>query len=383
MADGKVRHRCRYERQDDGRTVDAGELWQEFETWPERLEAGDGNPFLMVSLQYAMEEKRSLHLHGQASRRLLANLTEFRDGWCRQKPSRYSRSDFMADQVVDDAAEHPGPGAVVLFSGGMDAAFTTWRHVKGLAGTGNQDIRLGVFIDGFERVAADDHENFLRVIPRVKRLLADLGRPLAVVRTNHRQMQKKEFEALPTRIYSPELAACLYNFKAIGGTGLIASSYQYSNQGALGDGSNPVSDRLLETGTFRIVHDAGGVRRVEKLAALIDWPAFHEEIRVCWYPRADGSNCGRCEKCLRTMLSYLVVAGRLPQGLPQDLGALRQAVREVKVKPKIAFAWQEIADWGREHGRDNEWIALLEAKAHKRWKDRRHELREWIKDIFR
>jgi hypothetical protein len=44
--------------------------------------------------------------------------------------------------------------------------------------------------------------------------------------------------------------------------------------------------------------------------AIAEDPVAHVTLRVCWLNPDQSNNCGRCEKCLRTMTS-LAAAGVL------------------------------------------------------------------------
>ena len=378
-----VRHVCRFERRDDGVCVEEDELWFEFPEWPAGLVPGDGDPFFLAFFPYAMEEKRDLWLHGGVSRSLIANLQEFHDYWSSVCPNRYPAIGFGADTLIDDSGKSRKSGAVTLFSGGVDASFTAWRHVRKQAGTATQEIRLGIFIDGFERVSVDRHEEFVKVIPQVREQAADLGIPLVIVSSNYRRLKAPEFVARADQLYAPYLAALLHHFKGIAGTGLIPSSYHYNDKVLVHSEFNPVTDPLLSSATLRIVHDGAAYHRIDKHAVLNAWPLFEKTLRVCWYPLPDGGNCGRCEKCLRTMLGGLITAGRIPMGFPQDHDALRAAILEVKVKPKARDLWREMRDYRDPHPESRLWMPLIELKCRKRWKERRHEVRDLVFEMLR
>jgi hypothetical protein len=88
-------------------------------------------------------------------------------------------------------------------------------------------------------------------------------------------------------------------------------------------GSNPLSDRLLGGAAFEVAHDAGGVGRAEKLAALVAWPEAFANLRVCWRAQQRDRNCGRCAKCVLTLLSLELQGLPRPASLPEPLDAER------------------------------------------------------------
>jgi hypothetical protein len=63
------------------------------------------------------------------------------------------------------------------------------------------------------------------------------------------------------------------------------------------------------SGPVEIVYDPLHVTRAEKIRYLASSPLALAHLRVCWENRDGRYNCGRCEKCLRTMLSLRVAGG--------------------------------------------------------------------------
>jgi len=75
-----------------------------------------------------------------------------------------------------------------------------------------------------------------------------------------------------------------------------------------------------------VINDDGHeVSRVDKVAAISRSEVVLRTLRVCWENRGGAYNCGRCEKCLRTMVA-LRLAGALERcttfARPLDLFAL-------------------------------------------------------------
>jgi hypothetical protein len=101
---------------------------------------------------------------------------------------------------------------------------------------------------------------------------------------------------------------------------IIPSTHAYAE--LLPWGSDPLLDPLWSSESLRIVHDGCEARRTEKLKRLAQWPLVLEHLRVCWPDWTEDYNCGRCEKCVRTMIG-LHLAGVLDRSrtFPQRLDA--------------------------------------------------------------
>ena len=67
---------------------------------------------------------------------------------------------------------------------------------------------------------------------------------------------------------------------------------------------------LIQTERTELIIDGCQYRRVDKLKRIVDWDIAQKYLNVCWTNNADGSNCGHCPKCLRTLLP-LEILGKL------------------------------------------------------------------------
>ena len=89
----------------------------------------------------------------------------------------------------------------------------------------------------------------------------------------------------------------------------ISATFDAAEPGTLGFASaarpvlqqRPYGDRPSWAGDVALRQDA---------AIVSDWPVGLDHVNVCVSPEAVGENCGRCEKCLRTMLA-LTALGKL------------------------------------------------------------------------
>lgn len=89
-------------------------------------------------------------------------------------------------------------------------------------------------------------------------------------------------------------------------------------------GSHWSTDPLWSRHAIEFVHLAPDVERIAKIRAVAADPLVRAHLRVCWKQSGAQVNCGRCEKCMLTMLA-LHDAGALPHVAtftPTDLLAL-------------------------------------------------------------
>ena len=73
-------------------------------------------------------------------------------------------------------------------------------------------------------------------------------------------------------------------------------------------GTHPLLDPQYSSTLLELRHEGLGLTRQEKLSAMADWEIAHHHLVVCFEgPLPAGQvNCGRCEKCLRTMTALLL-----------------------------------------------------------------------------
>ncbi|SDH92815.1 hypothetical protein [Agrococcus jejuensis] len=76
-------------------------------------------------------------------------------------------------------------------------------------------------------------------------------------------------------------------------------------------GSHPMLDPLYSSDDVAVVHVDAHLTRFEKVRGLRDADVLLRHLRVC-YRSQDSLNCGRCEKCVRTMVA-LDLVGALPR----------------------------------------------------------------------
>jgi hypothetical protein len=96
---------------------------------------------------------------------------------------------------------------------------------------------------------------------------------------------------------------------------LIASEGEGGRAVELSHGAHPMLDGHYSTGAVRVHHVQSLVTRTEKLGLIADWEPAYGTLQVChgeWVKSPELPNCGRCEKCVRTMVA-LTVWGALPR----------------------------------------------------------------------
>src|SRR5690349_7041989 len=106
--------------------------------------------FVAVALaHYAAHRGLDLHLEGPVTRAQLDQLDEFLMIWSVWRPDLFQHVSITADEEVPGRPRGDAPdGAVMTFSGGVDAGFALAVHADGKVGRLNRRVDLGVLVVG-------------------------------------------------------------------------------------------------------------------------------------------------------------------------------------------------------------------------------------------
>ena len=284
-------------------------LW--FDLEPEHADCRTqvADPFVLAMLFPAMQSGSNLFVHGQVSRKLLANLEYFQAVWHNWMPFRYSSVRIEADLEVQAGAV--GDSTLSMFSGGLDSCFSIYRHHRGLVGRRNLRIDACLMVHGLD-IPVDEADQFLEAAENSRQILDSISTPLWRMRTN--------FRSLPAdweHSHGTGLAACLHCYAGRFRRGVIAST-QSTNSLDFPWGSHVFTDPLLSCDRFEIINDGSETARLYKPRLVADWPEAMRRLRVCWQSERRAHNCGRCRKCLLTKIAFMANGLPLPLSLEPE-----------------------------------------------------------------
>ena len=267
----------------------------------------DAEAYIIATIMLAMAENRTLKVHGSVSRTLLSNLTEFRDAWNCWLPDVYHKIDFEAT-TIDDSLETKNNSAIAAFSGGLDSTFTVWQHTQKLAGYRSQDIKACVMVRGFDIFKENEYKSAYK---KAQETLESINIPLVPLSTNYRSIIELDWN----HTFGTALASCLNNFKKLYSKGIISGTFSYKFN-RYGRGSNPIIDPLLSSSSFEILHDGAKYYRDKKVFGISKWNQGVNNLRVCFSGKQKHINCGKCEKCIRTMMIFEAHGLKIPESFP-------------------------------------------------------------------
>lgn len=241
-------------------------------------------------------------------------------------------------------------GVAAFFSGGADSFYSVVKH--------HQRLTHLLLIYGFD-VGVDDVAMRGEVDAHLREAARELALPLVEVETNLRAFSDNHHCYWGLHYHGAALAVIGQLLRGVFGEVIAGSSYPYPSQFPWG--SHPLTDPLWVAGEeLAFTHDGCEADRVDKLALIAGSDVAMAHLRVC-FENPDGAyNCGRCEKCVRTMIGLRVVGGlERARTLPNELDL--DDVRGIEiVKLSTLIRLTELVRHLRRGGQDPELLGALE-----------------------
>lgn len=341
----------------------------------------DGSPdfALPALLLPAMKLGAPLTLPGGVSRRLLASSGQVQDVF-NMWESIFGKIEVRPGEPSPRAATAPpASGVGCVFGGGVDSFHTLMRH--------NEEITHLLYL----HLDTDDPQVRERAERRVREVARLTGKALIEVDTNLRQVYR-EWRISWKFGHGPWIASAALLLQNLLGKVYVPGSTTSNYDNLRPQGTHPILDPLWSTERLAFHHDGCEVRRVVKAEEISSWDVAMEWLQVCNHGQG-GGNCGRCPKCLRTMVN-LQAAGTLERcrTLPHeiDLDAVRSL--DLSEYSESYFARENLRAL-ESSGRNEALAAALRAAldrgaaiiAHSGYKEERleHRLKKHLRDIER
>ena len=198
--------------------------------------------------------------------------------------------------------------AGMVFSGGIDSIAALWLNRQRYPATHPGYIKDCFFIHGFDIGGVQErgmkYHVFDRAYKAMEKITEDVGARLVPVYTNIRHLCDDR-ELWLNRFFGAVLAAVAHAFSSRIDLFYIASSYDIENLAPCG--SHPLLDPQYSSFDMTINHRDLSWSRIDKIALIKEWKTGMDNLRVCLANVKDRLNCGRCEKCVRTMTGFVAV----------------------------------------------------------------------------
>ena len=214
---------------------------------------------------------------------------------------RYQPIPVEADTRQTDVLPRP-PRAGMVMSGGMDSLAALRLNRLNYPPAHPAYVKDSFFLHGFDIGGVVErgmkYHVFDRAVEAISKITRDAGTRLIPVYTNIRHLCD-ERELWLDSFFGAVLAAMAHSFSARINLMFIGSSYDIPNLHPCG--SHPLLDPEYSSYGMRIRHRDYELSRLEKIKVVSGWDAAFQNFRVCLANVPDRLNCGKCEKCVRTM----------------------------------------------------------------------------------
>lgn len=283
-------------------------LWYRFpKKFIKFLSARNGDPFVAALLLPAMRANEPLEIFVPVSPKLLQSLSQIQAIYRCWDPTL---SQVRIKAPVDErfsAISHRSSTRGLFFSLGVDSFYSLLKNLKDHPAD-NETITHLILVHGFDIFVRKGNDKlFPAVLDNATKVAQELGKEVLPVATNLRDFSDGFVDWGPL-YHGAALAsvglACEHFFTTI----YIAASRTYAD--IIPWGSHPIVDPLWSTERLSLLHDGCEARRIDKIHFIAQSEVALRTLRVCWENPNDLYNCGRCEKCLRTMIG-LHMAGSL------------------------------------------------------------------------
>ncbi len=314
-------------------------------------EAAVGDAFLLATVFGAMRLSGGLRLHGRATAELVDGLARLQALWSERRPDKYRAVGIECDDLEAGA---PGGGPVILtFSGGLDSAYSLFRHASPAVRATPPALRAALMLHGAD-VPVAETAAFEEAFARSRRMTDSLGVPLLRAVTNLRVVKQNW-----THSSNTALAGVMNLFRGRFGSGLVAVGY--TREESLRWWPQDVTDLpLVSSPSFPVVGDGYEADRFEKMDAIRAWPEALENLRVCYRPGCYTRNCGECFKCWIAGFFAQLACGKPAPFMPRPFTDADVRASATCGDPLVLLRLTQLVTHARRRGVRESWV--LEAE---------------------
>ncbi len=253
-------------------------------------------------------------------------------------------------------APRPRPRAGLFLSGGADSLFLLRSNRMNYPADHPSSFHTAVFVPNFGvPLEAVESPRAADVLLRQRSAVSKIAAAAGLRLLTSSALSSELGEDSPYRASSSHgarLAAHGHLFAELDSIS-IAPSYDATYYRPWG--SHPLLDPLYSSSSLEVRHEGFGYTRIERVDAVARWSEGLPHLIVCAQgPLETGkANCGRCEKCVRTMIE-LFLADSLSEEGPFGVGDLDASLIDpFFLDPLSTGHWRPLPSSLRAKGRDD------------------------------
>ncbi len=251
-----------------------------------------------------------------------------------------------------------------FLSGGIDSLTTLRANQLVYPSDHPGIIKDCLIVHGFDigglETLGEEAQIFERTIASLQPIATDARIELIPVRTNIRHLDDDVYFWM-YKLHGAALSAVAHAFSRRLGRVYIGSTVNIPYIDPWG--SHPLLDSNYSSSNLQIRHDSIRLSRLDKVRVIADWDAALRNLRVCTMNPPDQLNCGKCEKCIRTMTELLALGklAQAPSFSAQDVSP--ELLNTIEITTDHQNAWYlELVDLLAARGR-SDLVAVIRRKA--------------------
>ncbi|HET9470920.1 MAG TPA: hypothetical protein VFO24_07420, partial [Usitatibacter sp.] len=196
------------------------------------------------------------------------------------------------------------PAAAAYLTGGVDSIHLLSANRRDFPADHPARFSCALWIRGLDYPGAEESpwavSQYARLDAPLREIADDLGVPLARITTNLRRLDP-DLAFFAHRYLGAALLAGAHLLTRRFTTVALASSWPAEH--LVPWGTHPLLDVNFGSAALEVRHEALGLRRLDKLKALRECPRALDRLISCSdAPAGAAINCGRCTKCVRTLV---------------------------------------------------------------------------------
>jgi len=275
--------------------------------------------FLSVALLPALKLKlERIEFDGEVNRQFVEGMKAIQQLFKTWKPN-FGELDFDHLKIRKDE-EHAPAKTGVFFSAGVDSYYSFL--------TRKDEIDALINIEGFD-IPLEQESMRRRTRENIRHIGEHFEKQVIFIETNVRQFCERY------------VAWTFSHGSALAGAGhLLSPEFSTFYLASFGNprniypfGVHPLLDPHWSSDWAKFLHVDSEVNKIDEIKYSAQYELFCETLRICLRYPEKGLNCGRCEKCLRTMV-YTQAAGVYH----------RMKVFEKPLDLKLLSAYKRISD---------------------------------------
>ena len=259
----------------------------------------------------------------------------------------------------------------LLLTGGADSLHLLWRNRRDFPLDHPDSFRTAIAVFGLfppGRIETPSLADYSPARSALSDIAADAGLELIPIVTNVRKLDT-DLVFLAREFIASALCSAVHLL-----TGAVSSISLASGRNVrllVPVGTHPLIDPRLGSGALEVRHVGVAFKRIDRIRELCAWEAGIRNLAVCLEAPPPKLNCGKCEKCLRTMTALEAFGSmRAARQFPFSRVS-REMLESVSVTPHVSDYWFDLVEPLRVAGRDD-LIAVIrrkleQAERSKRW----------------